>query len=436
MTGQQPEESYGDYLERMRTFADTVTQGGGVATQVPPWEAPPWEAPPPGDEDAPLNGAEPTPPPAEPSSERRVEPPSDPLPNARRFIADRFAHPDHDRLVCHGGAFHAWHGSCWPEVEDAQLRAALYEYFEAATYIDGDGNEKPFRPNRQRVADVVDALRAACYLPNEVSAPAWLGDDDGPVPAGEVIACANGLLHVPERRLYEHTPRFYSHAAVPFDYNPQAPTPSRWLAFLDELWPDDREAIDSLQEMFGYLLSGDTSQQKMFLLVGPPRSGKGTIARTLTGLLGSHNVAGPTLAGLATNFGLQDLIGKPVAIMSDARIRSDQVIVTERLLSISGEDTLTIDRKYREPWTGHLSTRFLILTNELPRLSDASGALANRFVLLNLTQSFLGREDTTLTDRLMTELPGIFNWALDGLDRLQKRGRFHPQHPAPKPCRN
>ena len=89
----------------------------------------------------------------------------------------------------------------------------------------------------------------------------------------------------------------------------------------------------------------------MFLLVGPKRSGKGTIARVLTGLLGMHNTAAPTLAGLTQNFGLQPLIGKPLAIISDARLgtRADNMIAVERLLSISGEDTLTIDRKYRDP---------------------------------------------------------------------------------------
>ena len=56
-------------------------------------------------------------------------------------------------------------------------------------------------------------------------------------------------------------------------------------------------------------------------------------------------------------------------------------MVVERLLSVSGEDSLTIDRKYREPWTGRLPTRFVVMTNELPRLSDSSGALASRFIV-------------------------------------------------------
>jgi putative DNA primase/helicase len=71
-----------------------------------------------------------------------------------------------------------------------------------------------------------------------------------------------------------------------------------------------------------------------------------------------------------------------------------------------------------------LFVRFLILTNELPRIPDASGALASRFVMLMLKKSFLGREDVELTDKLLTELPGILNWALAGLDRLRQRGRF------------
>jgi putative DNA primase/helicase len=161
-------------------------------------------------------------------------------------------------------------------------------------------------------------------------------------------------------------------------------------------------------------------------MVGPKRSGKGTIGRVLTALLGRHNVAAPTLAGLGTNFGLQELITRPLGLISDARLstRSDASVVAERLLSISGEDSLTVDRKYKDPWTGRLPTRFMILTNELPDLKDASGALASRFILFILTRSFYGRENPKLTQELLEEAPGILNWALDGLDRLNERGWF------------
>lgn len=85
---------------------------------------------------------------------------------------------------------------------------------------------------------------------------------------------------------------------------------------------------------------------------------------------------------------------------------------------------LTIDRKYLDPWTGTLPTRFVLISNELPRFGDASGAIAGRFVVLELSRSWIGRENTALTDELLTELPGILNWALDGLARLRVRGRM------------
>lgn len=162
------------------------------------------------------------------------------------------------------------------------------------------------------------------------------------------------------------------------------------------------------------------------MLVGPMRSGKGTIGRVLTGLMGKDNMCAPTISGLATKFGLEPLIGKQVAIIPDARLggRTDIATAIERMLSISGEDSLTVDRKFKLAWTGRLTVRCLILTNELPSLPDPSGAIASRFVMLTLKESFLGIEDIGLTDRLLEELPGILNWAIEGLKRLTARGHF------------
>ena len=117
------------------------------------------------------------------------------------------------------------------------------------------------------------------------------------------------------------------------------------------------------------MISGRTDLHKILLMVGPTRRGKGVIARTLAALLGRQNVAGPTLNSLGGNFGLAPLIGKPLAVISDARFAGrDASIVVERLLSISGEDILTVDRKYRDQWTGKLPSRLHIISNELPKL--------------------------------------------------------------------
>ena len=66
----------------------------------------------------------------------------------------------------------------------------------------------------------------------------------------------------------------------------------------------------------------------------------------------------------------------------------------------------------------------MILTNVLPSLSDGSGALAGRFLLLLLTKSFYGNEDLALTEKLVAELSGILNWAIAGYRRLRARGHF------------
>jgi putative DNA primase/helicase len=150
------------------------------------------------------------------------------------------------------------------------------------------------------------------------------------------------------------------------------------------------------------------------------------IARVLRQLIGVANSAAPTLTDLGTSFGAAPLVGKRVAIVSDARLgrRADQHAIAERLLSITGEDAVTIDRKFLPAWTGQLQTRFMVLSNALPSLADASGALVSRFVTLVLTNSFYGKEDKTLTARLLKELPGILNWAIEGQRRLARTGHF------------
>ena len=356
-----------------------------------------------------------------------VPAPAEPMSVAREVIRMLYSDPTGIVLRKHRNVFHRWTGTCWPAIAHSDIRAAVYQFLEHAEYVKPDEGLKPFAPTRRKIDDVIDAARAIVNLESDRNVPMWTESATDDPPAVEIVSMANGLLHVPTRTLIPHTPRFFTHHALPFPFVADAPTPRRWMDFLHELWSDDESSIAALQEVTGYLVAGNTRLHKIPLVVGPARAGKGTYGRVLTGLLGSHNVAAPTLASLATNFGMQALIDRPLAIVSDARFSSradDCKVVVERLLSVSGEDSLTIDRKHREPWTGRLSTRFLILTNELPRLIDSSGALASRFVVFVLTRSFRGRENPHLTDELLSEAPSIFNWALHGLARLNARGYF------------
>ncbi|MHB1157672.1 MAG: phage/plasmid primase, P4 family [Phycisphaerales bacterium] len=356
--------------------------------------------------------------------------PSDPLPTARELIGANFTAEQYRIIHHHRGEFFVWTGNHYELLGTSELRAAIYRFTEKGVSIISIGGGKtkqvPFKPTKNRIDNIFDALIAAVILPSEIDPPAWIDSQPGDSDPSQLVAMRNGLYDLPTGKLCPHTPRLLNRNALDFDFDPDATMPGNWLHFLSQLWPTDDEAVRALRQWFGYCLTSDTRQQKILLLIGPKRSGKGTIARILSALVGKANVSAPTLAGMSVNFGLAPLIDKSLAIISDARLsgRADQAVIAERLLSISGEDAITIDRKYRPAWTGRLPTRFMVLTNELPRLADASGALASRFIVLTLTQSFYGHEDHGLTDRLMGELSGIFNWAVDGWRDLQQVSRF------------
>jgi putative DNA primase/helicase len=358
-----------------------------------------------------------------------------PLDMAELMLRINFTTTDGWQTLYHyRSGWYKWNGAAYPEIDQQIVRDVAY-YFLKDCYVKVYNKQTeqwekvPYTPNKKRVDEILDALRSAAALPEGVTAPAWLEEVEEGLDPQSIIACPNGLLHIPTGRLLPNSPAFFTQNAIDYAYNPTAPEPTEWFTFLRQLWPQecDNDAIETLQDMFGYLLTPDTSHEKAFMVVGPKRSGKGTIARVLKRLLGgTTNVTAPTLVGLAGTFGMQSLIDKEVAIISDARMgnKGDMAQFVEQFLTITGENDITVNRKHRTAWTGLLRVRFVLLTNLLPRFQDVSGALANRFIILQLTVSFLGREDPTLTNKLLTHLPGILNWAIAGWQRLQARGYF------------
>lgn len=380
-------------------------------------------APSPGDTPVPIGGRDPT-------TGKLILSTKRTLPTAEAYVREMATHADGRTLQSYAGLLMKWRGNRYVEVEDETIRQRLQPWLHDAVHYVWDRQaqdyvEEPFPANPQTIKAALESVRTLVHLPASLAPPVWLSEASEKPPPQEILACKSLNLHIPTGEVFPATPALFSTNSLEFDYDPDAKVPEKWLAFLDQLWGDDEESIRLLQEWFGHCLTADTSQQKMLLLVGPKRSGKGTIGRVLTQLIGAGNVVGPTTSSLAGAFGLQPLVGKSLAIVSDARFQGpDVAIVTERLLCISGEDALTVDRKHIGSVTMKLPTRFMFLANELPRFSDASGALAGRFLVLRFTESFYGREDRDLTRKLLTELPGILLWALQGWERLHRRGRF------------
>jgi putative DNA primase/helicase len=322
------------------------------------------------------------------------------------------------------------------EDEDARghLTASIKEEFDALAR-NNKKRKKARKVTMALVSNTLQALQSMTGLDADARQPCWLRGTPAAIihkyPAKEMLACKNGLVHVPSvlagsKELFAPTPRFFTPNALDYDFDFAAPKPKRWLKLMEEIWRRDTESIEALQEWFGYCLLPDTSQQKILLLIGPPRSGRGTIARVLTRLLGEVNVAGCNLTSLGMNFGLQLLLDKSLAIIADARLQRlvSNSKVSELLLNISGEDRVPIDRKYKTQLSLILATRLMMLSNEVPELPDTSGALPGRFIVLGFTNHWQENPDTQLTATLCQELPGILLWALDGLRRLRQRGKF------------
>jgi P4 family phage/plasmid primase-like protien len=347
--------------------------------------------------------------------------PDHPYHCAKRVVAE--ATCDGKPLRYWNGTWFWWCGTHYRATSVEGLRDRLYGLLADAEYSGANGDNLRWKPTPKKLNDVIDATRGLVALPSEVRASTWIDGHSEPV-----IACANGLVRVEDRELIPHTPEFFNTFALGFGYEANAPKPKRWLNFLTDVFPGDPESVQTLQEWFGYILSGRTDLQKMLIVVGPPRSGKGTITRTLIELIGADSHAALTDTALAGDFGLAPLVDKTLAVLSDTRITMKGKKLVETLLTVTGEDTVPVNRKYRDVVSMQLATRFMIMSNETPVLPDNSGAIVSRMIALSTPNSWLGREDPLLFEALRKELPAILTWALDGMDELMKRG--HLMQPA------
>lgn len=277
----------------------------------------------------------------------------------------------------------------------------------------------------EHLANLIQSLRSYCLVRTDRPPPFYIADAEHPAPASSFLSLSNGLLDLESlvstgsAPVVPHHVRWFNVNYTPIVYDPEAKCPV-WTEFLNQVLCGDPLKIQLLQQWFGLCLTSDTRYQTILVLVGLRRSGKGTICRTLEAVVGRDNTVWPLLRDLATPFGLSPLLDKTVAIISDAETPARNAKgALEALKAISGEDPSTVNRKYRDHLTTQLLTRFVISCNSMPNLEDREGALAARFRIIRLPISFEGREDRTLGRRIMAELPGIFNWAIEGLRSLR-----------------
>lgn len=360
-------------------------------------------------------------------SEQYCPDPSDPMMVARH-IQDEWVHPEDDSvgILFTGEELWVHDNNRWTFVSDGQIRSRLYRRMDTEMTLKLRNEEwVPVRwaPSPAKIGALLDAVRAVNYSGPLPEPGTWMSPPEYPT---RHVALSNGLFDIERRELRAHTPRFFNTWSLPFGYEASAECPT-WMGFLEEVFEGDPESIRSLQQWFGYLISGRTDLEKVLAVVGPTRSGKGTIVEMLEQVMGVNSYASFTLRSLVTEFGLQNTLGKSVMIAPDLRnsLRADEMqTAIELLLRISANDQVRVNRKNMKPLDTKLGVRIVMMSNELPAFMDSSNAMNSRIIMLKMRKSFLGREDETLKRRLRTEVQGVFNWALKGLEDLTEAGRF------------
>lgn len=346
---------------------------------------------------------------------------------AAQIVLDRFFTKDGLREFAYWReTWYSYYQKLWSQRSDEDMDHFLHTKLQLCRSIDSEGEVIDFNCAQRNVNEIKYQIQQLVNIPSHFRAPValikgkWVEQD-----ARGKIVCRGQIVDMKSGRVSSNHHMFIPNGAE-WMWDKEAPEPAEWIKFLDTLFEGAEDEVMMLQEWIGYVLSGDTWAQKGMIIVGPPRAGKGTIGHVIKKLLGTSMVASPTLNSLGKDFGLQPLLDKRLCLISDARLsnRADIMAVIEVLLRITAGDPVDVARKHKDAVLTELDARVMMLSNEMPTLYDSSEAINTRFLIIQLSNSFLGKEDTQLMDRLDKELPGIAKWAVEGYRRLLKRGHF------------
>lgn len=356
-----------------------------------------------------------------------------------------------------------WTGSNYRKVNDSELRACLSAFVEGRKWVKEKRGEKYTTrqsATRQTVRNAVQSLEGRCWVPNSMEPPVWL---DSGREADETLVLENGVLELDrvweacatwekesERspldcELLPHSPDLFALNTLPPRFDPEADCP-RWMQFLDEVLP--REGAQwVLQQWLGYLLVPTNRYQRILVMKGEGANGKSVIQGVVRDLLGAENCSAAPLEQLHETHALQPLVGKLVNLATEWGYIDQTGLNTMK--AVSGQDTVTVNPKWKEPFEARLPVRWMVSTNETPRVQDRSDAIWRRLIVLpfrvqvpdeaEVLEEYKGDledreaileahdgpvQDETLPGKLREELPGILNWALLGLRALERQGGF------------
>lgn len=244
-----------------------------------------------------------------------------------------------------------------------------------------------------------------------------------------LLGVQNGVLDLRTGKLRAAKPedRITLRTAVPFEPSAKCP---RFEQFVCEIFLDDVELIGYVKRAIGYCLTGDVSEQCLFLCYGEGANGKSVLLEIFRYVLGglAHNLPFSAFELTGRSTIPHDLAGVVAKRFVTSAETNENVRFNEaRLKAISGGDTCTARFLFQEFFSFDPTAKFWLAFNHKPRVTDDSHGFWRRIRLIPFPVKFEGgRADKDLLGKLKAEGAGILAWAVRGCLAWQREGLGEP----------
>jgi len=245
------------------------------------------------------------------------------------------------------------------------------------------------------------------------------------------IPVLNGVLDLEKLELESFTPKYRFFNKIQIVYDPLI-KPEKILDFFDSILIDEKDKR-VIQELFGYLLLRDYKYQHAFMFLGTGRNGKGKTLNLMEMFIGKVNTCSIPLQKIGVDNFITSKLHNKLANLSGDLSDSD-LKETGMFKQVTGEDTLTADRKFLTAIEFKNYAKMVFACNQLPYVNDTSPGFWERWILIDFPYQFIDnpidkmdkKADKRILDTISTskEMTGLLTWALEGLKRLRTNNKF------------
>jgi putative DNA primase/helicase len=251
-----------------------------------------------------------------------------------------------------------------------------------------------------------------------------------------LLNVANGTIELRTGSLRKHDRSDMITKLSPVAYDP-AREDTRWDRFLQDAAGGDAELIRFLQIAAGYTLTGDTTEEKLFLVYGPTAGGKSTFLESVRSVLGDYarTIQADLLAkqnpkgGSSPSPELAGLAGARLAAGSE--MEQGREIAEALAKNLTGGEPITARHLYAELFDFRPQFKLWLALNHCPRVSADDDAVWRRILRVGFEHTVPPeRRDRTLKPYLRHPdggAPAVLAWAVAGCVRWQREGLKIPE---------